>query len=283
MDECRRPLATEEEETDQRSPVTAGDGRADRRRSTSERPPRGVRRPLNRDARQAVVVGLVVLLALAMTGCVGSIGGLSRRPALSAEAWGAPRALHLCVLRDPVVSPARVDALVEAWRHELAPFGIHVVVPWQREWPRPGFTGRTIAKAVARMPLEPGCDRLIALIGRHAGDGAYALAAATLGLVVPLPEFMGWVDNVTMTHGFVVAQRTASLAQLVLDPAAVMIHEGYHLLGCDHDSWHACYAIIAQLKREPAEDGFFPARGLNGWIARSREDVNAALATARWE
>jgi hypothetical protein len=233
--------------------------------------------------RVALVCALAALLSLAVTGCSSSIGGLSSRPPLTVEDWGATKVLRVCLLRDPAVSPLQAESLVQAWQQEIARFGIEVVVPWQRQWQRPGFTWRPIAEALVRIPLEPGCDRLVALVGRHAGDAAYGLAATALAVFVPLPEFIGWVDNVTMTHGFVVAQRTSSLAQAVVDPPAAMIHEGYHLLGCDHDTWRACYAIIAQMKREATTEGFFAARGLNGWIARSREDVNAALAVARWE
>ena len=112
--------------------------------------------------------------------------------------FGGPAELRVCLLRDPAVSEARVAELMTAWRAELAPLGITVTVPWTRVWPRPAFTGRGLGEAIAREPLEPGCDRLLAFIGRHAGDAAYAVA----GFFLSAPEIFGWVDNVTMTRGF---------------------------------------------------------------------------------
>jgi hypothetical protein len=218
----------------------------------------------------------VLLATLALAGCA-SIGGLSARP--TGVDFGGPAELRVCLLRDPDVSEARVAELMTAWSAELAPLGITVTVPWTREWPRPAFTGRGLGEAIAREPLEPGCDRLLAFIGRHAGDAVYAVA----GFFLSAPEIFGWVDNVTMTRGFVVATWSPSLGQaLTGGPAGALIHEGYHLLGCLHEPWAACYATIARLKRHARSD-FFPSQGDNGWMPASREAANAAVAAARWE
>lgn len=218
----------------------------------------------------------LLLATLALAGCT-SIGGLSARP--TGVDLGGPAELRVCLLRDPAVSEAGVAELMTAWRAELAPLGITVTVPWTRVWPRPAFTGRGLGEAIAREPLEPGCDRLLAFIGRHAGDAAYAVA----GFFLSAPEIFGWVDNVTMTRGFVVATWSPSLGQALSGgPAAALIHEGYHLLGCLHEPWAACYATIARLKRHARSD-FFPSQGDNGWMPASREAANAAVAAARWE
>jgi hypothetical protein len=213
-----------------------------------------------------------LVAALALAGCA-STGHLSTKPD-----FGEPRVLRVCVLRDPAVSEAGVSALLDAWRAELAPLGITITLPWVRPWPRPAFTGRGIAEAVATIPLEPGCDRLLAMIGRHAGDAAYAVLTA----IIPVGEYLGWVDNITQTRGFVVAAWSPSLCQVMAGgPADTLIHEGYHLLGCRHEALVDCHATIARLKRE-APGEFFPSQGDGGWIAATREAANAALAQARW-
>ena len=159
----------------------------------------------------------LLLATLALAGCT-SIGGLSARP--TDVDLGGPAELRVCLLRDPAVSEARVAELMTAWRAELAPLGITVSVPWTRVWPRPAFTGRGLGEAIVREPLEPGCDRLLAFIGRHAGDAAYAVA----GLFLSAPEIFGWVDNVTMTRGFVVATWSPSLGQALSGGPAARPH-----------------------------------------------------------
>ena len=219
----------------------------------------------------------LVLLGLALTGCT-SIGGLSVKPDVTAYDFGPSRTLHVCVLRDPDVSVARVRDLVATWRQELAPLEIQVVIPWVREWERPAFTVRGIAESLAKIPLDVPCDRLLAFVGRHAGDALYSL----LSLVLPAPEVLGWVDNVTMTHGLVVAEWTASLNQAVQGgPEESIRHEGYHLLGCGHATWAACYTRVAELKRLSTVE-WFVSRGWNGVFFRSREAVNRALERAVW-
>jgi hypothetical protein len=229
-------------------------------------------RPARRTIAQGLATGLACALALA--GCASI--GQSASP--NAYDFGAPRVLRVCVLRDPPVSEARVAELIDAWRTELAPLGITVSLPWVRTWPRPAYSGRGIAEAIATIPLEPGCDRLLAMIGRHAGDAAYALLSA----IIPAPEYLGWVDNITQTRGFVVAAWSISLNQVIAGGLAdTLIHEGYHLLGCRHEVMADCYATIARLKRD-AQGEFFPSQGDGGWVAETREAANAALAQARW-
>ena len=138
-------------------------------------------------------------------------------------------------------------------------------------WRRPAFTVDGILTAIQREPLVAGCDRVFALVGRHAGDVLWALL---------LPEVLGAVNDETLTHGYAVIQR-ASINQLLTAPTDVVRHELYHLLGCDtHFRMYRCYEQIARLKRWKRESGsdFFPAWDLlRQEMLVSREAVNDRL------
>src|SRR2546422_11182326 len=127
-------------------------------------------------------------------------------------------------------------------------------------------------KALLRQPLPAGCDRLFALVGRHAGDVLWGFFG--------LPEVLGAVDDDTSTHGYAVVGRV-SLNQMFMSPTSVVRHEIYHLLGCDeHFNMKRCYAQIASLKRwkQTQRSDFFPAWDLvNKRMLVSREAVNARL------
>lgn len=174
-------------------------------------------------------------------------------------------------MKAPGVSDHRTARLVAAINADLAPFALKVTVPWTRPWQRPAFTERTIIRGVAAVPLEPPCDRLLALVDRHVGDALWGLPL--------LPEIVGSVETASATRGYVVANR-ATLTQLWVSPAEVAVHEFYHMLGCPHaKSRVLCYRRIATLKRE-ADDGFFPAMTLDGRLIATRAEAN--LRVAAW-
>jgi hypothetical protein len=181
----------------------------------------------------------------------------------------------LCVYADDGISAAEVHRLVDdAWRDEEPLYQLRVFVTSVTPWSRPAFTMNGILEALVRQPLAEQCDRVLALIGRNAGDVIFGLF---------LPEVLGAVHDKTLTHGYVVARR-ASLNQLLLSPLEVTRHEIYHLLGChEHFNMPGCYQQIALLKRwkQTHHTDFFPAwDAINSRLLTSRNEVNARLSSS---
>jgi hypothetical protein len=217
---------------------------------------------------QPLILGLV---GVALGACTGM--GLHSAPSRADRDFGPPDTLALCLLVDEgITEPAARAMIDEAWRDEGHLYGITINVVSITRWRRASFTMDGIMGALLREPLGPQCDRLFALVGRHAGDVVWGL----LGL----PEVLGAVDDNTLTHGYAVVSR-ASLNQLFMSPTSVVRHELYHLLGCDeHFDMVRCYDRIAALKRRKRQEGadFFPAwDAVNGRILASRDAVNAHL------
>jgi hypothetical protein len=197
--------------------------------------------------RRRTRTGLGLWAAALLAGCT-TVGVHTR--AIDAIEYGPPQTVRVCLLKTADVPAARVDSIVAALNAEFGRYGLSIEVPWVRPWVRPGFQAGAIFEDLLPRELEPPCDRLFALVDRHAGDMLWGLV---------LPEVLGAVDTVTSTRGFVVATY-ASLNQVVAGPEAAAIHEFYHLLGCPHGmTLTACYPRIARLKaaRDPAAD-FLP-------------------------
>ncbi|PYN68769.1 MAG: hypothetical protein DMD90_04065 [Candidatus Rokuibacteriota bacterium] len=187
--------------------------------------------------------------------------------------FGPPDALSLCLLVDEGMTDSMARAIIDdAWREEGAIYGLRINVVSVRPWRRPAFTSDGIMDALLRQPLPAGCDRLFALVGRHAGDVLWGFFG--------LPEVLGAVDDDTSTHGYAVVGRV-SLNQMFMSPTSVVRHEIYHLLGCDeHFNMSGCYDRIAILKRGHRLVGaeFFPARdAVNNLPLVSRDAVNTRL------
>ena len=186
--------------------------------------------------------------------------------------FGPPDVLSLCLLVDDGIADTMAEAIInDAWHDEGAVYGLRINVVSVRAWRRPAFTSDGIIKALLREPLPAGCDRLFALIGRHAGDVVWGLFG--------LPEVLGAVSNDTSTHGFAVVGGV-SLNQVFISPRNVVHHEIHHLLGCDgHFNMSRCYDTIATMKRQRlAGADFFPAwDAVNRRLLVSRDAVNARL------
>ena len=199
-------------------------------------------------------LGLVIAVVI-ITGC--TTVGNHNVAALSKVEFGPPQTLRLCVLSDRGITEAEIrDLVTAAWEKEASRFGITLLITEIIPWTRGGFTGTEIANSVRSVPLPPSCDRVMAFVNRHIGDALWGLL---------LPELLGWANDETRTHGFVVA-RMVSLNQVFLSPQDVLRHELFHLLGCEHAwSLEECYERIALLKRTRVGD-FFPA-----WDAESRQ------------
>lgn len=171
------------------------------------------------------------------------------------------RAVRLCAYLDDGITFQQVQTLLaEAWNADAEGIGIRweIVDAWP--WPRSGFTYFSLRKTVERLPLLPHCDRAMLFLGRHFGDALWGLA----GMVLPLPEVAGYVDNNSHLRGYVVATRATFLQVIWLTPASTLRHELYHMLGCNDDvSLAPCYPVIHALKAASRDQEFFAARV--GW------------------
>jgi hypothetical protein len=196
-----------------------------------------------------------------------------QRPELRARiAFGAPDRVALCVLADEGISEERARELIDdAWREETSLYGLRVEVASVTAWRRPAFAADGIIQGLLREPLGPGCDRIFALVNRHAGDVVWGLL---------LPEVLGAVNDETLTHGYAVVGR-ASLNQVFMPPVEVVRHELHHMVGCDaHFDMERCYRQIAMLKhrRQDHDADFFPAWDrINQRMLVSREAVRLRL------
>ena len=219
---------------------------------------------------RAALLGLA--LALGAAGC--STLGVSVPGSLAANDFGPRQELRVCILREASVSEARARSLIAGVNGAFAAYGIEVSVPWIRPWQRPGYRSEAIVGELASRPLEPPCDRLVALLGRPFSD-------VLLGLVVP--ETLGAVETATRTRGYVVAN-FGSLKQLLTPPGLATRHEFHHLLGCQHAlTLSACYERIARVKRAYADAGasgedFFPGIAGDGAPILTRAEVDARLS-----
>ncbi len=197
-------------------------------------------------ARTGRVTGLAAVAA-AFAGCT-MIGADTRE--VKRVDFGQPVTLEVCLLKHEDVAQERADLFIAAVNKEFEDFGISVTVPWVREWQRPGFTMNGIMQDVLSRDLEYPCDRMMALVDRHAGDFLWGLL---------LPEVLGAVDDLTHTRGYIVAN-FASLNQAFTSTELIAVHEFYHLVGCGHGiSKSKCYHDIAGLKASrPPESDFLP-------------------------
>jgi hypothetical protein len=218
----------------------------------------------------------LILIALALLVSACTTVGIHDRERLGAIDFGPKEELRICVLTDEGITEKEARRLIGKVGDEFSLFGLVVKVPWVRQWVRPAFLMEGILEDVAVKPLDAPCDRLLALVGRHAGDFFFGLFGA---------EVLGAVETVSHTRGYVVEQ-TASLNQLIERPADVAIHESYHLLGCKHElSLADCYPRIRDLKRtaranrERGND-FFPGVSWMDKPIASREETDDYVTAA---
>lgn len=190
--------------------------------------------------------------------------------------FGPPETVNVCLYVDQGISEEEGRKLVrEAWQDEGSMYGIDINVVQVKQWSRPAFQMEGILHALRQQRLEPPCDRILALVGRHIGDFLWSFVG---------PEVLGAVNDETLTHGYAAA-RVATFNQLMTPPVAVTRHEIYHLLGCgEHYAMSHCYERIARLKQWKHAHGgdFFPAWDLvNKQLLASREAVNDRLEPMR--
>lgn len=117
----------------------------------------------------------LVFLVLLLVGC--ATVGVRDDAALARVPFdGPPVTLGLCALLDEGVTATEAAALLdEAWREDGARYGVAIRLVQTAAWKRPAFRGDGIMVALRREPLEAPCDRVMAFVGRHAGDVLWAL------------------------------------------------------------------------------------------------------------
>ncbi|QFU01466.1 hypothetical protein FIU83_07415 [Halomonas sp. THAF5a] len=215
-----------------------------------------------------------ILLAMLTSACVTV--GKHDTHALQTLDFGPEETLRVCLLIDEGITETRARDLFQEVSDELALFDLNVEIPWVRPWKRPAFLMNGIIEEIALRPLEPPCDRLMAVVGRHVGDFLASWLA---------PEILGAVETNTHTRGYVVG-KAVTLNQLLQNPSHVAVHESYHMLGCVHGhSLQACYPYILDLKRiaranrEKGND-FFPGISLDRQPITSRETTGEILRAA---
>ncbi len=164
--------------------------------------------------------------------------------------FGPAVELRVCMLAAPEISLERAESLRVAMDREMSAYGISVSVPWVRAWQRPAFFTTSMLPDLMARSLEPPCDRLVGLVGRHVGDTLWG---------VVFPEVLGAVEETTHTRGVIVAGYL-SPNQLLSPPGRTAVHEFYHLLGCGHSLWKwGCYEQIQRTKSYRRSEGeFFP-------------------------
>lgn len=219
------------------------------------------------------------LLVLTGISCIGFHVASERK----SHQYGADTDLKICFITEPGIDEADTRELAAEWDEELSLYGIRVKVAGIQTMKRPGFMYGPVLGFLNSLMLEAPCDRIVYLMGRTAGDIAFEVAM--MGIFVKLGlkfEVHGAVETRTHTRGFVKAQYMEFLQLLFSSPRSTMIHEGYHLLGCEHSfTLSACYARIARLKEALSTPGrdpdFFPTYGSNGVILTTRSEVNAGM------
>jgi hypothetical protein len=209
----------------------------------------------------------LVLAGLALVGC--TTVGLHNPAALKRTDFGEPVTLGVCAYLDDGITPDEAASLLDdAWRGDGPTYGLVIRIVQTTRWERPAFAMPGIMRALTREPLAPPCDRIMAFVGRHVGDVLWSLL---------MPQVLGAVNDLTVTHGYVVA-RAVSVDQALVPPAHVLRHELHHMLGCEHGlTLGGCYERIAELKRA-YEGSFFPAWSfVFGRVISSRGEINRLL------
>jgi len=208
------------------------------------------------------------LLTLLVTACSTPVADTA--PPSNRIHYGASLTLHVCVLKSVSLSLRRANAYLAAVRNDLVPYRITLDVPWMRPWEQPGEASAALLADLTARPLEPPCDRILALVDRTG-------TAFVSGLI--LPEVSGEVDAATGTHGYVVLAYAAP-NPLFRRAQNAAIEEFHALLGCTGSmSPNECDHRIAEVKAAiDPEAGFLPGVAPDGAYLPTRNEVNQILA-----
>lgn len=190
--------------------------------------------------------------------------------------FGQEEVLNICVLVDePTISTSSAKLLMQSAIDEFYQYKIIIRTPVYQNWEHPNGGRQGIIEALAAKKLSEPCDRILAIVGRDLLD-------AIVGLLL---EELGAVLSATSTRGYV-AGNVNSINQLFAMPNIVVVHEVYHMMGCQHAiSMKECYGQIKKLKKyaqknRTAGTPFFPAYSIDGKIIIRREDVDVRESRA---
>jgi hypothetical protein len=218
----------------------------------------------------------LLLFCFLLTGCMTSMGH-DDPAALARTSFGSRQTVNMCVYLDDGVTATDAQNLLQSWNDEAEKYNLFVNPVSYQHRKRSGFFYWEIMRDVESIPLKAPCDRVIYFANRSVGDFMYGLATIAIGV----PEVLGYVDDQTLTHGFVYAN-VATPAQLLISPHNTTRHELYHLLGCgEHYNMPKCYEQISQLKTAATGSDFFPTfENRQPLLLTTREQVNAKLGSA---
>lgn len=207
----------------------------------------------------------LLLTLLFITGCT-SVGfhDAALRQRLT-ESPAPPMTVRLCAALDNGISPDEAQELLDAaWNPDEEQVGVSWIIAASYHVPRPAFLYPSIKAEIDTWNVPQECDRVMLFVSRHAGDFLYSL----LTIAGPLPEVLGYADDIDRTRGYIVARRS-SILQWVMTPASTLRHELYHMIGCEHSlSLEGCYATIAELRRLAGWVHYVP-----GWDPEARRAV----------
>ncbi len=209
-------------------------------------------------------------IVLFLYGC--TTVGLHYPPVIDSINFGKPVDLNLCVYKDTPLSKAQVLSIVNDWSIELHRYSIHLKLVKINNWKREHFFLSSELEDLLHVPLEEPCDRFVLFLSTTVFDSLFDL--------VPIGTILGAVEGYTSTKGYIIADYF-SLNQIFSSPSSTMIHEGYHLFGCNHAILLTdCYTRILALKKtytHSKSQSFFPAMNFQKEIFSNRKSVNDRL------
>lgn len=209
----------------------------------------------------------VAVASLLVAGCATTIGVHDPEVLKGLKFDSEKRVdVRFCVYLDDDVTIARARELLDTWnREEAEKFNIYIdpvsFVTRERET----IFYPTLKISTQTLPLPVHCDRALWFIGRNTIDYLYGVTS----LVLPLPEIYGYVDDETLTRGYVVAHLGSVGQAVAAPPKAGTVHEIYHFLGCrQHGNMEKCYHQLKELKTtffNLKSVGFYRAGGTQGF------------------
>jgi hypothetical protein len=215
---------------------------------------------------------LVLLFVIFLIHC--TTVGLHHNTKRESINFGKAAKLRLCVYKDTNLSEETVNGLLVDWQTELNLYSIEVLPVKVMNWKREHFFMDSELEDLLKIPLEEPCDRFVLFLGTNVWDSIFDLLP--IGGTV-----LGAVEGLTATRGYIIADYF-SLNQIFSPPSGTIVHEGYHLFGCEHALLLTeCYNRILTLKQEhqkkEVKDSFFPAMNFKKQLFLDRNSVNRQI------
>lgn len=173
--------------------------------------------------------------------------------------FGDFQKLKVCVMYEKTINRNEVLELEKYWNEELQLYKINLEFSKIKPIERKGFWITDIINELYKYKLSTDCDRILYLVGREWSDIAFEIF--TLGLMFGIgvkAEIQGAVEGDSNTRGYIKAKYISTLQLLFTSPKSTLVHEGYHLLGCDHALFKDdCYKKIQSIKKNNSKRDFF--------------------------